>query len=187
MSNFIKTKNPSQCRSHHQKFYRKEGSESGSNSNHSNNSPNSNDMRESLILNNLMNEKNLLKMEELTLEQNNNNGLRKNRKSNKRIMEEEKNENDEDILNVNKLNEKELEDFICSAKMLFSVGGQMGKLRKNFEDFETKNLKIFKESCNFSFQKKGKFIYFLVENLDFYNYYTNTQHGKPIKIEESQN
>lgn len=160
MSNFIKTKNPSQCRSHHQKFYRKEGSDTGEASNNTAEGSLAPQNNESLI-NSKENEKIFLKKEENInfLSENGNyrrerlrnslNNINNNKGAKVKVEEEKKEEEEEIVENINKLNEKELEDFICSAKMLFSVGSQMCKLRRNFEEFEEKNLRVFKESCNF--------------------------------------
>ena len=178
MSNFIKTKNPSQCRSHHQKFYRKEGSDTGEASNNTAEGSLA-PMNNESIINSKENEKIYLKKEENGnfMAQNENfrrerlrnslNNTNNNNKGTKVKVEEEKKEEEEDTVeNINKLNEKELEDFICSAKMLFSVGSQMGKLRRNFEDFEEKNLRVFKESCNF-YDFLLKKLIFLLKKLIF--------------------
>lgn len=139
MSNFIKTKNPSQCRSHHQKFYRKDGS--------SENDSNSREERKLMGTpgkTNAYPENCRIKIEDLA------SGLQRERKKEGTPKKNETdNSNNEEIQNINKLTEKELDEFICSAKALFTIGTQMAKLRRNFEDFETKNLQIYKESCNF--------------------------------------
>lgn len=152
MSNYIKTKNPSQCRSHHQKFYRKENSEDFSLTNQTENlnSEGTNEKNDHFFFQQKlqMGKPFVLQMREPP-----NFGRKELKPALKLKFREECKKNcgldDEEIKNVNKLTKKELDDFICSAKMLFDVGTQMQKLRKNFEEFEKNHLQIFKESCKF--------------------------------------
>ena len=171
MSQYIKTKNPSQCRSHHQKFYRKENSDVSSIENTHNKNINHhikathNSLIEKRESNNVLLKK--IKIEESFHLQNERKNIETSKKEKIRLnnhkfkIEEEKphTSDDETIDNLNRLNEKQLDDFIGSAKMLFNVGSQMHKLRKNFEEFENKHLKVFKDSCNFLFIsiEKNKF------------------------------
>lgn len=160
MSNFIKTKNPSQCRSHHQKFYRKDASEENF---HMTKSENFDFTLEEIKETEKINE-NFLFKQKMKMEkpfdfhvknqyQNldfNEFVLKEKKTSEKFQIQREESKNNkprEEIEKINKLTEKELDDFIYSAQILFDVNSQMHKLRKNFEEFENNNLKVFKDSC----------------------------------------